>query len=128
MNTNQKHLHILRHSLGYDDAGNDNYHGSMDGARRNWFVTPPGGEDFDLCVEMVSAGVMKTSGQPDRMGSHVFMVTDAGKEIVRATLPPRVKLTPAQDRYRRYLEADSSLSFGEWLKTDYADANYGRHS
>ena len=42
-----------------------------------------------------------------------------GSEIVGEILP-RKKLTRSQKRYRRYLDSDSSLSFGEWLQ------NYGQ--
>lgn len=50
-------------------------------------------------------------------GDHIFVVTDAGKAYIAEHSPPEPKRTRGQERYCRFLEADSGLSFGEWLKT-----------
>jgi len=46
------------------------------------------------------------------------VVTDAGKAVVRLHAPLKKRLTKSQERYRRFLDADSGLRFGEWLKRD----------
>jgi hypothetical protein len=49
-------------------------------------------------------------------GDDIFHATDAGRTYVaeHSTKPPKV--TASQRRYADYLDADSSMSFGEWLK------------
>jgi hypothetical protein len=48
-------------------------------------------------------------------GGHCFTVTEAGRSHVRQHSPAPPKFTPSQRRYRDYLEADSGLTFREWL-------------
>lgn len=112
MNITPKQLHILRHSLGVDDNGRG-------GGYRNHFATSPESDDFADCSALAAVGLMKDHG-PVLMwgGMHGFTVTDAGKAVVRENAP---KLTRGQRIYQEYLEADSDMSFGEYLKWRHAN-------
>lgn len=109
-------LHILQHSLGVDQYGR----GSM---YRRHFVTDADGPDGKLCLQLCELGYMVNHGK--RMGeltggSDLFLVTDAGKEAVRSESPkppPQPKLSRSQRRYQEFLDADSGLTFHEWLKS-----------
>ena len=111
-------LNILRHSIGYDDNGGDRFPNarSMD-ERRNHFVTHPDARDWNLCKELVAMGYMAEHG-PRKIigGDYLFTVTDEGREVVLLHKPVRQKLTASQRRYQDFLDADSGLTFKEWLK------------
>ena len=108
-------LHILRHSLGLDDAGNPR-HGTT-GYYRNRYVVGPGQSGFDDCRELVTLGLMKDHGAQSMTGGmHCFEVTDAGKEKVLEHNPVAKKLTRGQQRYRDFLNFDGGLTFIEFLK------------
>lgn len=108
-------LHILQHSLGIDQFGQGRQY-------RNHFCTGPESTDWDACNAMVGDGLMiRRDGSALTGSDYLFHVTDAGKAFVAENSPAPPKLTRSQDRYRRYLDADSSLKFGEWLKTKWAD-------
>jgi hypothetical protein len=108
-------LNILRHSIGYDDAGNDRWHGAADDSRRNSFVTGPGSTDWQHCQDLVARGLMLDhGGNALCRGDHCFTVTAAGKTLVRQHAPK--PLTSSQRRYQAFLNADSGMSFIEWLK------------
>jgi hypothetical protein len=49
-------------------------------------------------------------------GDDAFFVTEAGKRYVTEHSPPPPKVSRSKQRYADYLAAESSLSFGEWLK------------
>lgn len=103
-------LHILQHALGLDQHGQGT-------SNRNHFVTGPDSVDFDACTALVDAGLM--TRRPDNAltgGDDLFTVTDAGRQHVRATSPKPPKLTRGQRRWRAYCAADSSLTFGQWLR------------
>lgn len=102
-------LGILQHSLGLDKYGRGRDY-------RNHFVTGPGTRDFDPCLALVEAGLMGDRGVHDLYGGdHCFTVTDAGRAAIREQSPAPPKLTPGQQRYRRFLSADCGYSFIEWL-------------
>jgi hypothetical protein len=103
-------LHIIQHSLGLDQYGR----GSM---YRIHFVTGEGSVDYPHCVELVGMGLMTRSpGSQLTGGDDLFRVTEAGKRYVIEHSPAPPKRSRSQTRYEMYLEADSSLSFGEWLR------------
>ncbi len=122
-------LAILQHSLGLDRYGKGPriWHGPSDrpmdaGATRNHFVA--GGDDVAACRELVAAGLMIERPASELTGGcPLFHVADAGKAYVREHSPALPKLTRSQQRYREFLDADSGLSFLEWLK---ATAGMGR--
>jgi len=106
-------LQIVLHSLGLDEYGRGRRY-------RNHFVTSPGGQDWALCMEHVEAGRMTKHGPSELFGDaedgYCFCVTDAGIQWMEANRPDPPKLTRGQKRYREFLAADSSFTFGEWLK------------
>jgi len=116
----REQLNILRHAIGYDDNGNDNYpNARSDDERRNRFVTSPAHKDGQNCQRNVEQGWMADLGAQHMMSmDHFYVVTDAGKAVVRLHAPLKKRLTKSQERYRRFLDADSGLRFGEWLKRD----------
>jgi hypothetical protein len=118
MKTTAKQLSILRHAIGYDDAGNDNYPNarSLD-ERRNRFVTGPGCADFTDCAELVGLGLMEDHGvQPAMGGDHYFTVTDAGRTVVLDNKPGAKRATRAQQQYQDFLNFDGSLTFIQYLR------------
>ena len=103
-------LHILQHSLGVDQFGQGKQY-------RNHFVTGEGSTDYPHCMSAVDAGLMyRRDGSDITGGMDLFHVTDAGRRYVAAASPAPPKLTRSQQRYRCYLDAESSLSFIEWLR------------
>ena len=104
-------LHILQHALGLDRYG----HGA---SYRNHFVTGPGTTDWPHCQTLVADGLMATGPKNPMTGNDCcFFVTALGREYVATHSPKPQKLTRSQRRYRAFLNADSGLSFGEWIKT-----------
>lgn len=104
-------LHILQHSLGTDEYGRRQHD-------RNYFVTGVGNDDYQHCMALVEAGLMRRRhGNEITGGDDVFHVTDAGRLYVTQHSPNPPKLTRSQRRYEDFLDADCGLPFGEWLKT-----------
>jgi hypothetical protein len=103
-------LHVLQHALGLDDYGQGESY-------RNRFVTDEGTDDWPLLIAHVEAGRMvRRDPTVITGGGYCFAVTEAGRRFVREHSPPPPKLTAGQRRYRKYLAADSCLTFGEWLR------------
>ena len=46
---------------------------------------------------------------------HCYCVTSEGVDVVRAHKPPPKKLTPGQQRYRDFLNADLGIPFIKFL-------------
>lgn len=104
---NPKQLEILQHSLGVDQYGQ----GAM---YRNHFCA--GGADEDICRELVKTGYMETFTR-SYLPYYNCTVTEDGKAAMLAQSPKPPKLTRSQQRYRRFLNADTGESFREWMKT-----------
>lgn len=104
-------LEILQHSLGLDQYGRGREY-------RNHFVTGPGCDNFATCRSLTERELMHDHGASAMLvgGSHCFTVTDAGRRFVREHSPSPPKLTRSQRRYQDYLDADSGMDFGEWLR------------
>lgn len=101
-----RHLEILQHALGVDQYGQGQMY-------RNHFCA--GVADEAICRELVQMGYMSTFTRPD-LPYYNCTVTAEGKAAMLAESPKPLKLTKAQERYRRYLKADTGESFGDWLK------------
>jgi hypothetical protein len=101
-----RQLEILQHSLGVDQYGQGRMY-------RNHFCA--GEDDETICRELVALGYMKTFTR-SYLPYYNCTVTEAGKAAMLAQSPKPPKLTRGQERYRRFLRADSGLSFREWLK------------
>lgn len=104
-------LHVLQHAFGIDQHGRGR-------AYRHHFCTSEGGQDWTDCQSLVEAGMMvRYPPAAISGGDHVFVVTVAGEVAARIQSPPPPKLTRSQCRYRRWLNEDGGLTFGEWLKS-----------
>ena len=107
-NLDGRQLHILRHALGIGDDGTR-------AAYRNHFVTGEGGVDHPHCMALVESGHMvRRDGSMLTGGDDLFLVTDAGRAAARPA--QAAPLSRSQQRYQRFLDADSGLTFGEWLR------------
>ncbi|MER8394044.1 hypothetical protein NKH10_19330 [Mesorhizobium sp. M1340] len=105
-----EHLDILQHSLGLDQNGRGTMH-------RDHFVTCEGGEDHAACVELVELGFMIRHANVSIFGGgDFFRVTAAGKKAAVENSPAPPKVSRGKQRYSEYLAADSSRSFGDWLR------------
>lgn len=115
----EKELNILRHAIGYDDAGNDRWPNarSLD-ERRNRFITDANGPDGQICQALWARGLMKDYGPQSLAGGmHFYAVTDSGRAVVLANRPVPKKLTRSQARWREYRScADCFESFWHFLK------------
>lgn len=105
-------LELMQHALGMDE------HGRFEGGRqyRNYYCAA--GDSEATCRALVALGHMRegrssaiTGGEP------VFHATPAGIAATQAASPPPPVLTRAQRRYQAFLDEDSGLSFGEWLRS-----------
>lgn len=105
---NPRLLEILQHALGVDQYGRG-------ACTRNHFCA--GGDDVADCAELVAIGFMRTFRR-SYLPYFNCTVTDAGKAAMLAASPQPPKLTSAQQRYQRFLDADCGESFREWLKWD----------
>lgn len=102
----ERHLQILRHSLGLNYEGRGRQY-------RNHFCA--GGKDVQSCEELVASGHMVRKHITPALtgGDPVFFATELGKaEAVKGVIP----LTRSKERYQRWLASDCDIPFGEWLK------------
>lgn len=108
-------LHVLQHALGRDEYGRRKHNATED--YRNHFCCGPGSADYDTCVAAVCAGLM--GGHEPRAisgGDWIFYVTEQGKRHIEVNGPKPPKISRGRARYLAYLDADSTVTFGEWLK------------
>jgi len=107
----KEELHILQHSLGVDQYGQGNQY-------RNNFYTDPKSPDGIICEKLVDMGMMFRGDRSwDKDGDmKYYMVTKDGMWEVQEQSPDPPKLTRSQLRYKKYLDCDTDLRFGEWLK------------
>jgi hypothetical protein len=108
-------LHILQHSLGVDQYGQGDQY-------RQHFVTGEGSDDHPTCLALTERGLMTRhdGGGLSLGGMDLLVVTPAGRAYVAEHSPAPPKLTRSQRRYQRWLDADCSMTFREWLGTSYA--------
>ena len=108
-------LPILQHALGRDQYGKCPAH-----VTRNHYVTGEG-SDLAACREAVAKGLMREHPASDISGGDpIFTVTDAGRSWMMENSPAPPKVSRGKARYLRWLGEESSLSFGDWLKTEAA--------
>jgi len=99
-------LHILQHSLGVDQYGQGQMY-------RNHFCA--GEDDEPACRALVAKGFMKQHATTAMLPYFNCNVTDEGKRVMKERSPKAPILTRSQKRYREFLDADSGVSFREWL-------------
>lgn len=104
-----RQLEIIQHSLGADEYGHRKRY-----SERNHFCA--GAADEPDCRELVALGLMKQHRTTEAYPYFNCSVTDAGIEAMRNESPTAPVLTASQKRYRDFLDADSGMSFIEWLR------------
>lgn len=105
----ESRLSILQHALGLDQYGQGRPY-------RSHYVAGPGNSEWSLLGEMADEGLLVNFGSSEIYGGdYCFAVTDRGRDFVRVNSPAPPKLTRSQRRYRDFLDADSGLSFYEWI-------------
>ena len=114
-------LQILQHSLGVDEFGRIP-RGYSDYTRNHYCA---GEDDEAVCRELVALGYMRQHPTTSTLPYFNCSVTEAGILAMRSESPKPPKLTKGQQRYRRFLNADSGMSFGEWLKAVEGDRSQG---
>ena len=102
-----KQIEILQHSLGLDQYGQGQMY-------RNHFCAGP--VDEPTCRELIALGYMQQHPTTEIFQDFNCSVTEDGKQAVRRESPKPPKLTRSQKRYRAFLNADSDMTFGEWIK------------
>lgn len=111
-------LHILQHALGCDQYGQGTRY-------RRHFATGPGSKDFADCQALCEQGYMTHNGPEPMLGRmYYFQVTQSGETAMEDASPQPPKLSRARQRYHEFLNEDSGMKFGEWLK---AQAGRRRH-
>lgn len=108
----RQQLEILRHTIGADEFGRR----TVD---RNHFVTDQDSFDGKICESLVADGLMDSFGPQGDLsgGMTLYRASDAGFRAVAEQSPRPPKKTRSQQRYERYLDADSGLTFMEWLRS-----------
>jgi hypothetical protein len=86
---------------------------------RNHYVAGPGHHSAAELAQLVDLGLMEIRRTPRLMpaGDSIYAATEAGKAFAVAFAGEHApKLTRSQLRYRRWLECDCDLCFGDWLR------------
>jgi hypothetical protein len=80
--------------------------------------------DSPAMQRLVADGLMEPAGRKSFVPEPYFRVTDAGRAEWEKHRPKPAKTsTRSQRRFRRWLDAAAEvISFGDWLKTEYADS------
>ncbi|MEF9677758.1 hypothetical protein ABRQ00_11255 [Pectobacterium aroidearum] len=101
----QRQIEILQHTLGVNESRREPY--------RNYYVAGPQHYANSDLETLISAGMMTKSPAPKfcRDGDIVYSCTDVGRDTAISALPSPPKPT----RYSEYMDADSCMSFSEWL-------------
>lgn len=103
---NPNNLQILQHSLGVDQFGQGPQF-------RNHFITD---NDAEM-AELVALGYVHNCGSNTATGGmNCYRVTPEGKTAMREHSPKPPKLSRSQKRYRAFLNADSGMTFFEYMK------------
>ena len=112
----EKQLGLLHHTLGVRPDRRDPY--------RNYFLAGPGRHDQADLEALEAAGMMARSAAPAFCPADdiVFRTTEEGRAFALDNLPQPPKLT----RYGEYMDADTGLSFTEYLgiRLPRVDWNY----
>ena len=107
-------LEIIQHALGA------NKYGRRPRGSRNYFCA--GLKDEPDCRELVAMGYMQEHRRTQVFPYYNCSVTGEGINAMLRESPVPPKLTRSQKRYQRFLDADSGMSFREWLKYEGGEA------
>ena len=106
-----RQLEIIQHALGVDKFGR--IPKGFDDYTRNHFCA--GERDRPDCEALVMWGFAETFERA-YLPYYNIRITELGQAAMRQESPAPPKLTRSQERYQRFLDADSGMKFGEWLK------------
>jgi hypothetical protein len=104
-----RQLEILQHAVGADQYGKRK---QFDG--RNFFCA--GAADVPDCRSLVELGYMQQHKRTELYPYFNCSVTGDGINAMLRESPAPPKLTRSQQRYRRFLDADSGMSFRDWMR------------
>jgi hypothetical protein len=111
---------VLQHALGLGETWHPtSQHSYGRFSERSYFVSGVGSVDHPHCMKLVERGLMiRRTGNALTGGDDLFLVTETGKALAQHMqhLHPVKRLTRSQRRYEAYLDHDSGLPFGQWLK------------
>jgi len=107
-----RQLEIIQHALGADK------YGRRPRDSRNFFCA--GEADESDCKALVEKGLMKQHKRTELYPYFNCSVTDDGINAMLRESPAPPKLTRSQKRYQSFLDADSGMSFREWIKHEAA--------
>lgn len=108
---NKEQLQILQHSLGVDEFGRTPK--GYTPYTRNHFCA--GASDEATCRELVAMGFMVQHPTTDSLPYFNCSVTPDGIKAMHKESPTPPKLSRSQKRYQDFLDADTGISFREWL-------------
>nr|WP_154325084.1 hypothetical protein [Pantoea sp. 201603H] len=98
------HIELMQHALGINERQREPY--------RNYFLADEGHTDNASWLELVEEGYATSRPAPAFVGGGViYHVTEKGQAAAISALPVPKKPTA----YDQYLDADSCMSFSEWL-------------
>ena len=103
----ERHLGILQHALGLDQYGQGTSY-------RNQYCA--GVDDVEDCKALVAMGYMRQVPTTSWLPYFNCVVTGEGQSVVKQESPTAPKLTRSQRRYKEYLNAESGMTFIEWLR------------
>ncbi|MDI3512754.1 MAG: hypothetical protein PWQ61_3521 [Betaproteobacteria bacterium] len=104
-------IRIMCHALGieYAKSGAQPY--------RNHYCCGPGHDSWEDCMALVERELMSRRNPTELSGGdYVFHVTADGRRVALDNRPPAPKVSRGRRRYMAFRNADSGLSFIEWLK------------
>lgn len=107
-----RQLEILQHTLGVDEFGRTPK--GFTPYTRNYFCA--GAADEPDCRALVELGFMSEHKRTETYPYFNCSVTGAGVKAMHEASPKPPKLTRSQMRYRRFLDADSGMSFRDWMR------------
>ena len=107
-----RQLEILQHALGVDQYGRTPK--GYTPYTRNFFCA--GAKDEPDCRELVALGYMEQRRTTNLFPYFNCAVTPGGIKAMHEASPKAPKLTRSQLRYRSFLDADSGMSFRDWMR------------
>ncbi|MBT0422037.1 hypothetical protein [Morganella morganii] len=110
MDISQAGIELMQHALGINQQNRKPY--------RNYFLSSGKNEEWE---SLIKNGLAASNPAPKEFcGDIYYQVTDNGIKLAISKLPVQKKLT----RYDEFLNADSCLSFAEWLGIELPEYEY----